>query len=99
MKRLPQTLTAAALTGALTFGGAAVAQAQIPAPVVDNPITDRTFNGEAQVAEGIPDPETITVDGVEYFKTGDVYKSRPQVRRGSNGANQGTGSGGSRQAG
>lgn len=26
MKRLPQTLTAAALTGALTFGGAAVAQ-------------------------------------------------------------------------
>ena len=28
MKRLPQTLTAAALTGALAFGGAAVAQAQ-----------------------------------------------------------------------
>lgn len=78
MKRLPQTLTAAVLTGALAFGGAAVAQAQIPAPVVDNPITDRTFNGEAQVAEGIPDPETITVDGVEYFKTGDVYKSRPK---------------------
>ncbi|MFS0395444.1 hypothetical protein ACOJAM_08845 [Corynebacterium striatum] len=33
MKRLPQTLTAAVLTGALAFGGAAVAQAQIPAPV------------------------------------------------------------------
>ena len=28
MKRLPQTLTAAVLTGALAFGGAAVAQAQ-----------------------------------------------------------------------
>ncbi len=32
MKRLPQTLTAAALTGALAFGGAAVAQAQTPLP-------------------------------------------------------------------
>ncbi|CAB0977429.1 hypothetical protein FRC0474_02401 [Corynebacterium diphtheriae] len=99
MKRLPQTLTAAVLTGALAFGGAAVAQAQIPAPVVDNPITDRTFNGEAQVAEGIPDPETITVDGVEYFEDGRRLQVPPQVRRGSNGANQGTGSGGSRQAG
>lgn len=29
MKRLPQTLTAAVLTGALAFGGAAVAQAQV----------------------------------------------------------------------
>ncbi|HCG2962898.1 TPA: hypothetical protein NJT28_001570 [Corynebacterium striatum] len=33
MKRLPQTLTAAALTGALAFGGAAVAQAQIGDPM------------------------------------------------------------------
>ena len=35
MKRLPQTLTAAALTGALAFGGAAVAQAEpvVPAPM------------------------------------------------------------------
>lgn len=73
MKRLPQTLTAAALTGALTFGGAAVAQAQIPAPVKDAPITDMTGDPNAQ---GIPDPETITVDGVEYFKEGYVYKSR-----------------------
>ncbi|CAB0606898.1 hypothetical protein CIP107554_01524 [Corynebacterium diphtheriae] len=73
MKRLPQTLTAAALTSALTFGGAAVAQAQIPEKTVDAPITDRTHNG---VAKGIPDPETITGDGVEYFKEGDVYKSR-----------------------
>ena len=32
MKRLPQTLTAAVLTGALAFGGAAVAQAQMPLP-------------------------------------------------------------------
>ncbi|CAB0701714.1 hypothetical protein FRC0406_01628 [Corynebacterium diphtheriae] len=75
MKRLPQTLTAAALTGALTFGGAAVAQAQIPAPVKDAPITDMTGDPNAQ---GIPDPETITVDGVEYFKEGYVYKSRPK---------------------
>ena len=40
MKRLPQTLTAAALTGALAFGGAAVAQAQIPNPVEDKPLTE-----------------------------------------------------------
>lgn len=33
MKRLPQTLTAAVLTGALAFGGAAVAQAQIGDPM------------------------------------------------------------------
>lgn len=32
MKRLPQTLTAAVLTGALAFGGAAIAQAQMPLP-------------------------------------------------------------------
>ena len=32
MKRLPQTLTAAVLTGARAFGGAAVAQAQMPLP-------------------------------------------------------------------
>lgn len=32
MKRLPQTLTAAVLTGALAFGGAAVAQAQDGTP-------------------------------------------------------------------
>ncbi|MBD0856861.1 hypothetical protein AZH46_12765 [Corynebacterium striatum] len=75
MKRLPQTLTAAVLTGALAFGGAAVAQAQIPAPVEDAPITDMTGDPNAQ---GIPDPETITVDGVEYFKEGYVYKSRPK---------------------
>ena len=39
MKRLPQTLTAAVLTGALAFGGAAVAQAQVPTPAV---ITDQS---------------------------------------------------------
>lgn len=33
MKRLPQTLTAAVLTGALAFGGATVAQAQIGDPM------------------------------------------------------------------
>lgn len=48
MKRLPQTLTAAALTGALAFGGAAVAQAQIPAPasiVVDGITYDQQPDG------------------------------------------------------
>lgn len=40
MKRLPQTLTAAALTGALAFGGAAVAQAQIPDSVVDETLSE-----------------------------------------------------------
>ncbi len=34
MKRIPQSLTAAALAGALALGGTAIAQAQIPAPAV-----------------------------------------------------------------
>ena len=48
MNRLSQTLTAAALTGALTFGGAAVAQAQIPAPAtieVEGVIYDQQADG------------------------------------------------------
>lgn len=48
MKRLPQTLTAAVLTGALAFGGAAVAQAQIPAPasiLVDGVTYERQADG------------------------------------------------------
>ena len=79
MKRLPQTLTAAVLTGALAFGGAAVAQAQ-SAPVEDKPAAEMP-NGDAN-AEGIPDPETITLDGVEYFKEGDTYKSHPEFGNG-----------------
>ena len=39
MKRLPQTLTAAALTGALAFGGAAVAQAQ-EEKIEDKPVAE-----------------------------------------------------------
>lgn len=75
MKRLPQTLTAAALTGALAFGGAAVAQAQED-KIEDKPVAEMP-NGDSN-AEGIPDPESVTLDGVEYFKDGDTYKSRPE---------------------
>ena len=75
MKRLPQTLTAAALTGALTFGGAAVAQAQ-EEKIEDKPVAEMP-NGDSN-AEGIPDPESVTLDGVEYFKDGETYKSRPE---------------------
>ncbi|MCZ9307287.1 hypothetical protein L8V01_07315 [Corynebacterium sp. c8Ua_181] len=49
MKRLPQTLTAAVLTGALAFGGAAVAQAQVPMPAsieTDGIVYDKQPNGE-----------------------------------------------------
>ena len=75
MKRLPQTLTAAALTGALAFGGAAVAQAQ-EEKIEDKPVAEMP-NGDSN-AEGIPDPESVTLDGVEYFKDGETYKSRPE---------------------
>lgn len=70
MKRLPQTLTAAALTGALTFGGAAVAQAQNSDPV-ETATTDY-----AERHDVAADP--ITVDGVEYFKQEDgSWLSKP----------------------
>ena len=75
MKRLPQTLTAAVLTGALAFGGAAVAQAQ-EEKIEDKPVAEMP-NGDSN-AEGIPDPESVTLDGVEYFKDGETYKSRPE---------------------
>ncbi|WP_408920491.1 hypothetical protein [Corynebacterium marquesiae] len=48
MKRLPQTLTAAVLTGALAFGGATVAQAQVPAPaVITDPSTGLEYERQA----------------------------------------------------
>ena len=56
MKRLPQTLTAAALTGALAFGGAAVAQAEEAtpadqsAPTADAVDTADATNGTAEAA-------------------------------------------------
>ena len=49
MKRLPQTLTAAVLTGALAFGGATVAQAQVPMPATietDGIVYDKQPSGE-----------------------------------------------------
>ena len=93
MKRLPQTLTAAALTGALAFGGAAVAQAQVPAPVEDKPLTEmptpsadeETDTEGTPAEEGTSDVERhdvaadpITVDGVEHFKQEDgSWLSKP----------------------
>ena len=94
MKRLPQTLTAAALTGALAFGGAAVAQAQIPDPVEDKPLTEmptptteeETDTEDAPVVEGEGEIERhdtaadpINVDGVDYFKQEDgSWLSKPE---------------------
>lgn len=93
MKRLPQTLTAAALTGALAFGGAAVAQAQIPDSVVDETLSEMptpsadedTVTENTPAEEGTSDIERhdvaadpITVDGVEYFKQEDgSWLSKP----------------------
>ena len=94
MKRLPQTLTAAVLTGALAFGGAAVAQAQIPDPVEDKPLTEmptptaeeETGTEDAPVEEGEGEIERhdtaadpINVDGVDYFKQEDgSWLSKPE---------------------
>ena len=94
MKRLPQTLTAAALTGALAFSGVAVAQAQIPDPVEDKPLTEmptptaeeETDTEDAPVVEGEGEIERhdtaadpINVDGVDYFKQEDgSWLSKPE---------------------
>ncbi|MFW9256757.1 hypothetical protein ACOI83_11105 [Corynebacterium striatum] len=75
MKRLPQTLTAAVLTGALAFGGAAVAQAQTEEnTTATTPAEEVT--GEIVRHDVAADP--ITVDGVEYFKQEDgSWLSKP----------------------
>lgn len=75
MKRLPQTLTAAVLTGALAFGGAAVAQAQTEEnTTATTPAEEVT--GEIERHDVAADP--ITVDGVEYFKQVDgSWLSKP----------------------
>ncbi|HAT1135654.1 hypothetical protein ACL1HT_13325 [Corynebacterium striatum] len=75
MKRLPQTLTAAVLTGALAFGGAAVAQAQTEEnTTATTPAEEVT--GEIKRHDVASDP--ITVDGVEYFKQVDgSWLSKP----------------------
>ena len=75
MKRLPQTLTAAVLTGALAFGGAAVAQAQTEEnTTATTPAEEVT--GEIERHDVAADP--ITVDGVEYFKQEDgSWLSKP----------------------
>ncbi|MFW9233316.1 hypothetical protein ACOI9H_09750 [Corynebacterium striatum] len=75
MKRLPQTLTAAALTGALAFGGAAVAQAQTEATTTATTPAEEV-TGEIERHDVAADP--ITVDGVEYFKQEDgTWLSKP----------------------
>ena len=75
MKRLPQTLTAAVLTGALAFGGAAVAQAQTEEnTTATTPAEEVT--GKIERHDVAADP--ITVDGVEYFKQEDgSWLSKP----------------------
>ncbi|HAT1317939.1 TPA: hypothetical protein I8V91_001082 [Corynebacterium striatum] len=75
MKRLPQTLTAAVLTGALAFGSAAVAQAQTEEnTTATTPAEEVT--GEIVRHDVAADP--ITVDGVEYFKQEDgSWLSKP----------------------
>ena len=91
MKRLPQTLTAAVLTGALAFGGAAVAQAQDGTPAEQPGTEAATENTGTTGTEGTPAEEgtsdverhdvaadPITVDGVEYFKQEDgSWLSKP----------------------
>ncbi|HCG2977058.1 TPA: hypothetical protein NJT40_002602 [Corynebacterium striatum] len=75
MKRLPQTLTAAVLTGALAFGGAAVAQAQTEENTTAT-IPAEEVTGEIKRHDVAADP--ITVDGVEYFKQVDgSWLSKP----------------------
>lgn len=75
MKRLPQTLTAAALTGALAFGSAAVAQAQTEATTTATTPAEEV-TGEIERHDVAADP--ITVDGVEYFKQEDgSWLSKP----------------------
>ncbi|MFS0071018.1 hypothetical protein ACL1EU_03840 [Corynebacterium striatum] len=75
MKRLPQTLTAAVLTGALAFGGAAVAQAQTEATTTATTPAEEV-TGEIERHDVAADP--ITVDGVEYFKQEDgTWLSKP----------------------
>lgn len=76
MKRLPQTLTAAALTGALAFGGAAVAQAQ----------TEETTTATTPAEEdtsAIPAPATkMDAEGNTWYqsmKDPSVYVNDPAL--------------------
>ncbi len=57
MKRLPQTLTAAVLTGALAFGGAAVAQAQEESNQFENNVD----------TQNLPERDDNYVEGAENY--------------------------------
>ena len=60
MKRLPQTLTAAALTGALAFGGAAVAQAEDATPADQSaPSADAVDTADATTGTAEVAPRTL----------------------------------------
>lgn len=68
MKRFSQSLTAVAMAGALTIGGATVAQAQIPAPAeitVDGVLYQKQADGsyKAKVKDdGLPAPQDLTAE-------------------------------------
>lgn len=107
MKRLPQTLTAAALTGALAFGGAAVAQAQIPAPasiVVDGITYDQQPDGNYAPRDRFENPAgeenvpTLTKDQAQAIwerqqaENGEnVAPEAPENETGSEGADNAEG--------
>lgn len=66
MKRLPQTLTAAVLTGALAFGGAAVAQAEEENYQFEQ--QDITQNLEQQdITQNLVEGDDSHVEGAENY--------------------------------
>ena len=65
MKRFSQSLTAVAMAGALTIGGATVAQAQIPAPAeitVDGVLYQKQADGSYKAKTDLGNPQTLTAD-------------------------------------
>ena len=86
MKRLPQTLTAAALTGALAFGGAAVAQAEDAtpadqsAPNADTVDTADATTGTAEVAPENTADETADTNADETDGAEDTATNKPVER-------------------
>ena len=70
MKRLPQTLTAAALTGALAFGGAAVAQAQDATPADQSaPNADAVDTADATTGTAEAAPENTADETADAAAT------------------------------
>lgn len=74
MKRLGQTLTAAALAGALTLAGTTAAGAQSETSTPSSPTTpaaadSSTSKPAAPEPDGIPAPATIEHEGVTWFQS------------------------------